>query len=98
LKKRILIMTIVLFSLLQAANLVCSFLNDCYNVTEMVMENEDAEKSCKEDYQPNEWNVFLITNFLPNDFSYRNKQSGLSDINPSKSYLTKPETPPPDIA
>jgi hypothetical protein len=91
-------MLIIFFSFLQAANLVFSFLNNCCSLTEIILENEDSEKSCKGDPQPGEWNAFLFQNLVLLDFTFQDELFRLMDINPSKSFLNQPETPPPDFA
>jgi len=97
LNKKALIIIIIFFSTLQAANTIITFFSQ-KDQTEILIENEDNEKTCKEDYPPLACYELLSIDLLSLDFSYLHGKNSILDINLSKSYLTKPETPPPNIS
>ncbi len=97
-KKKVFFITTVLFCLVQATNLVMTFLNDCLQLTEILVENEDSERTGRQDCQTEEWNAFLLQDLLPPYYSkdYRNWQAFRSSE--LTSYLQQPDTPPPNEA
>jgi hypothetical protein len=98
LKSYLPILIIFIFSFLQAANLVISFLNHEDALTEILIENQENERDTKEDFESCKYFSFLAPNWAPLSFLCARKRNTFHDVMTSQLYLTKPETPPPNFA
>jgi hypothetical protein len=98
LKHKVLMSVIMLFCLLQAGNLIMSLINSGKDITEVLIENEETEKTGKEKQAPNEWYALFSQNMPEFDFFYTNYTLNILEIVPCKSFLAQPETPPPNPA
>ena len=89
---------VVVFCLLQAANLIMSVINSGKDLTEMLVENEETEKNDKEKQEPNGWHQLLSYHSVETSVLLFNHRLNLQEAVPSKSFLSQPETPPPNPA